>query len=484
MPFRTTVAAPGKVLVVGGYLVLDKKYNGLVIAVNSCVYTSVKTKKLDSLTNSFKVLVNSPQFTNGKWEYSVSLNAENNPPQSNTVLVEQDYTVSKNKNVFIETVLETFFGLLNYRNREEFESLKGTDLELLVVSDNDFYSQRHEFVDTIISSKKLSELPKFNFTKSSIEDVKKTGLGSSAALVTSLSSALMIHFGFVSKQSFLKNSGNNDDKYFVHGFSQYCHCLAQGKIGSGFDVSSAIFGSHIYQRFSPSSIEIAMQNKDPKSIMDAIDPKTKRIDSTAKNISIPNGFKLVLADVNAGSNTPSMVSKVLQWRKNNPKDSNELWEEISRNNTKIFSLFDTLVDESSKNQKLYDLAINKCSKTIASEWETTFQTETDCLLIIKLFSQIYETNNKVRKLMKLMGDKAGVEVEPDQQTKLLDQCLSSPGVIMAGVPGAGGYDAIYCMCLSEESAQLLESTVWKVPEFKVTPLLSRQSDSGCFVTEL
>ncbi|CAK9208385.1 unnamed protein product [Sphagnum troendelagicum] len=34
--------------------------------------------------------------------------------------------------------------------------------------------------------------------------------------------------------------------------SQAAHCAAQGKVGSGFDVSSAVFGSQRYVRFSPS----------------------------------------------------------------------------------------------------------------------------------------------------------------------------------------------------------------------------------------
>jgi phosphomevalonate kinase len=38
----------------------------------------------------------------------------------------------------------------------------------------------------------------------------------------------------------------------VHMVSQAAHCAAQGKVGSGFDVSCAVFGSQRYVRFSPS----------------------------------------------------------------------------------------------------------------------------------------------------------------------------------------------------------------------------------------
>jgi len=41
---------------------------------------------------------------------------------------------------------------------------------------------------------------------------------------------------------------------FLHNVAQYCHCLAQGKVGSGFDVSAAVWGSHVYRRFNPAII--------------------------------------------------------------------------------------------------------------------------------------------------------------------------------------------------------------------------------------
>ena len=31
-----------------------------------------------------------------------------------------------------------------------------------------------------------------------------------------------------------------------------CHCISQGKIGSGFDISVAVYGSQIYSKFNTS----------------------------------------------------------------------------------------------------------------------------------------------------------------------------------------------------------------------------------------
>lgn len=58
--------------------------------------------------------------------------------------------------------------------------------------------------------------------------------------------ALLLHFGVVQK------SLDRSEKTLIHNLAQFVHCLAQGKVGSGFDVSSAVWGSHRYKRFNPS----------------------------------------------------------------------------------------------------------------------------------------------------------------------------------------------------------------------------------------
>ena len=47
------------------------------------------------------------------------------------------------------------------------------------------------------------------------------------------------------------------DLEIIHSVAQAAHCAAQGKIGSGFDVSCAVYGSQRYVRFSPSVLSSA-----------------------------------------------------------------------------------------------------------------------------------------------------------------------------------------------------------------------------------
>lgn len=95
----------------------------------------------------------------------------------------------------------------------------------------------------------------FNAEESSGQkpEVAKTGLGSSAAMTTAVVAALLHYLGVVDLSS-NKEAVNLD---VVHMIAQTAHCIAQGKVGSGFDVSSAVYGSQRYVRFSPEVISSA-----------------------------------------------------------------------------------------------------------------------------------------------------------------------------------------------------------------------------------
>ena len=88
--------------------------------------------------------------------------------------------------------------------------------------------------------------------------MRKTGLGSSAALVTALSAAVAVHCGAAALPS---------DVDRLHQLAQLAHCLAQGKIGSGFDVASASFGSQRFVRFSPNLLDPLLRIRGLKRLL-------------------------------------------------------------------------------------------------------------------------------------------------------------------------------------------------------------------------
>ena len=82
------VSAPGKVLIAGGYLVLDPAYPGLVISTTSKFYTVIRPLKPGSTASTAApaapavaapapapplVRVRSPQFINAEWRYEVQI---------------------------------------------------------------------------------------------------------------------------------------------------------------------------------------------------------------------------------------------------------------------------------------------------------------------------------------------------------------------------------------------------------------------------
>ncbi|KAF3347896.1 hypothetical protein VdG2_04132 [Verticillium dahliae VDG2] len=75
MPSKATaVSAPGKVLLAGGYLVLDRGYTGLVFGLSARI--SVLAGELTSGVEGVQlseVVVSSPQFEGAGWRYGFRL---------------------------------------------------------------------------------------------------------------------------------------------------------------------------------------------------------------------------------------------------------------------------------------------------------------------------------------------------------------------------------------------------------------------------
>lgn len=68
----TAVSASGKVLLAGGYLVLDQKYSGFVVSTSSKFYTVVRSASA-AKTREGVIQVRSPQFLDAEWEYAVEV---------------------------------------------------------------------------------------------------------------------------------------------------------------------------------------------------------------------------------------------------------------------------------------------------------------------------------------------------------------------------------------------------------------------------
>ena len=72
-PNAVAVSAPGKVLLAGGYLVLDRAYTGLVFGLDARIHVVVEDIATSNGVTLNEIVVTSPQFQDAVWEYGYRL---------------------------------------------------------------------------------------------------------------------------------------------------------------------------------------------------------------------------------------------------------------------------------------------------------------------------------------------------------------------------------------------------------------------------
>lgn len=436
---------------------LDRNYNGLVLALDARIHSIVRQvqKTADDASrgtsdSSDTIIVRSPQFIDAVWEYTT----EKLP---NLGGIRASQVGDGPKNPFVETALNY---ALTYVSHVTGLSSFGA-LDIMILADNDYYSE----TETSRESKK-SRFANFGVK---LQDAHKTGLGSSAALVTSLTSAITLHHA-------LQTDSVYSARDRLHNLAQAAHCAAQGKIGSGFDIAAAVYGTCRYRRFSPSILEkVGDFGSDGFadrlfSIVEDVYPDTTwDAEICDIGLKLPRGLQMVLCDVDCGSQTPGMVRKVLQWRKDSPEEAEMIWDELQRCNDKLreeiinTATMSGLASFSSRpptassvgNQKAQGPPLNVSS--IVSSQQQQQQSRSHNLSQDSLpangapnFQTIAEALSRIRFYLKTMTSRAKVPIEPPAQTRLLDGIIESVDGIVGGVvPGAGGYDAIALLVHSD-----------------------------------
>ena len=76
MNAAVAVSAPGKVLLAGGYLVLDREYTGLVFGLDARIHVVVQPHPEGTDAAWGGILVRSPQFKDGEWSHEVEYTAD------------------------------------------------------------------------------------------------------------------------------------------------------------------------------------------------------------------------------------------------------------------------------------------------------------------------------------------------------------------------------------------------------------------------
>ncbi|KAK0226085.1 phosphomevalonate kinase [Armillaria fumosa] len=450
MPHSTVVSSPGKVLIAGGYLVLDPAYSGIVVSASSRFYTVITDG------HPSQIRVRSPQFHAATWTYHVSWSPS---VQVDQAAYHHASRTSTNKFVYL-AIKKTLALVSEIKGLASLHDSLARGLDIAIAGDNDFYSQRAKLasLDLPRTLTSLESIEPFAATGVSLSNVHKTGMGSSAALITSLVSALLLHLGAIPVSSF--SDANSDGRRLAHNLAQYVHCLAQGKVGSGFDVSSAVFGSHIYTRFAPGVLTDLMgDDSTSQPLLPVLSPFNEAWNYRVQPFQLPPLTRIMLADVDTGSDTPSLVGKVLKWRNQDAERANALWAALDQLNQ---SLAQTLIQISNLytvDPQSYESAVKYISSLNHFQWLANPDAPPEEMPVISTFYEAHiisevgeinfseRLNASIREKMREMGTLADVPIEPEGQTRLLDACIAQAGVIGGGVPGAGGYDAVWLLVL-------------------------------------
>ncbi|KAH8172991.1 phosphomevalonate kinase [Sarocladium implicatum] len=383
------VSAPGKVLLAGGYLVLDQAYTGLVFGLSARI--NVIAGEIHSVpgVQVTEIVVDSPQFLGAQWRYGYHRAAEDGG--ISVTQLQSGGQVSRNP--FVETTLSYALTYID-RLTGHHDKHKLTSARLIILADNDYYSHPD-------SSATATEAPgggRFAKFPVPLSGANKTGLGSSAALVTSLTASLLVHYLPADKFDLTSPHGQRT----LHNLAQAAHCAAQGKVGSGFDVAAAVYGSCLYRRFSPSTLSSIPEPGTAgfsEALAKIVDSQWD-VDVRSDGLAVPAGVTLRMCDVDCGSQTVGMVKKVLAWRGQDAEVSKKLWDDLQQRNE--------------------DLAQALSSGDTGS-----------------LPGKI----TAIRELIREMSKLSDVPIEPPSQTELLDAVSGVDGVFGGVVPGAGGFDA-------------------------------------------
>ncbi|KAE9445983.1 hypothetical protein C3L33_22118, partial [Rhododendron williamsianum] len=552
-------SAPGKVLMTGGYLVLERPNEGVVLSTNARFYAIVKPLYEELKPDSWAWV----------WMDRCEINFSSDVKRNFLQNVAKAFNASmcffeascESRNPFVEYAVQysvaAAYATFDKSKKDWLHKCLLQGLDVTILGCNDFYSYRNqiEAIGLPLTPESLASLPQFTSISFNIEDadggnrkpeVAKTGLGSSAAMTTAVVAALLQYFGVVNLPSLSKDQyqemETTVDLDVVHVIAQTAHCIAQGKVGSGFDVSSAVYGSQRYVRFSPEVLssaqvplspsvcvgvsreglrtdlsygldclnglakDLALDSNDSPftrgfdegidemqmflmsspimELQDAVhgkeleevigDVMNGKWDHQRSKFSLPPLMNLLLGEPGTGgSSTVSMVGAVKKWQKSQPQKALEIWRKLSEANSALEMRLNSLSTVAKEHWDLYKSIIFNCSMHRSEKWmeRTSNPREEE---VVKALFWARDAMLEIRHHMRLMGEAAGIPIEPESQTQLLDATMNMEGVLLAGVPGAGGFDAVFAVTLGNSSSEV--GKAWS--SLNVLALLVREDPRG------
>lgn len=348
-----TIRTPGKLMVAGEFAVLERNETLLVMAVNKYVETSIKRADENSVT-----LIDF-QLENIRWHEE----------RGKLVFHHADPRLA-----FVKKAMEV---TLTYMKRHD---VAPTPFTLSIKSDLD---------DAVTGA--------------------KYGLGSSAAVVTSVVHALLA--------AFLPEKTNDE---IIFKLASLAHIIVQGN-GSGADIAASTYGGLL--RYTSFQADWLLEKLKP------YDDVTELVDETwdyltIERVQFPSNIHVCVGWSGAPASTKNLVAEILQLKKTNR------------------SAYDTFIHAS-----------RRAVQTIVTALENDDVT------------QFFTGIRKNRRALAILGQHAGVQLETEKLRFLSDSAEQLSGA--GKFSGAGGGDCGLAF-LPEEIPCTKLMTTWK--EARIQPL--------------
>jgi phosphomevalonate kinase len=226
----------------------------------------------------------------------------------------------------------------------------------------------------------------------------KVGFGSSAAIVSAtVAAVLKIHgIGIKSKE----------EKDLIYKLSCISHYLAQGKLGSSFDVAASTYGGVlIYQKPDMDFVlDLLNQNKKVSEIVEKDWPFFK-----AENISLPKDFNLSIGFVGYSASTKELVLRIREFKQ---KNKNDYWVIIDEIKKVTLDLINAL--KNNNTEKIIDLT--KKNRDLLSELSDKSMNNLETPELAKL-ADIAERLGACGKFSGAGGGDCGIGISFDKLTK-------------------------------------------------------------------
>ncbi len=250
---------------------------------------------------------------------------------------------------------------------------------------------------------------------------EKSGLGSSAASITSTIKALFRANGYCI----------NAHIETIHKLSQFAYAFYSKKTGSGFDIATSSFNkSIIYSRYSENEIVIPESKEEiRKALMKTIEKPWKGI--KIKPIQMERkGLDVLFFNIkNAKRESISAVNAFKLWKKKNQEEFKKL--------TTMQNAFEKAAIHSLKHQEYEKLrALTHKAREIHKKMQNSIK--------------------------KAVGEFE--EIEPEEITRIIDESEEIEGVVAGRDPGAGGMDGIAFLVKKEADKKEIAEKITEIAE--------------------